>query len=276
MIRIRFNPDALSPEQKVFFTKWLNVARIAKEKFDGETFRAKVWTQLKAWLLDNFFHGKCAYCEVNITAGFVGDAEHYRPKGAVEEIVNGRLVPVSDSGRAHPGYYWLAYDWENLIPACTNCNTINGKRTRFPIMGRRVFDPTVGPDTRTLNVLEMPLLLHPYDTSRDPSDHLVFTPDGHVVGLDEIGVQTIKLLDLDREALVTLRQQILSDMRGRLGQSVGSVIADENLSEVANAMDRVQARLTQPELMFSAARRDLIVAIRAQMSPRQVSATTGV
>ena len=47
----------------------------------------------------------------------------------------------------HPGYYWLVYNWKNLLPACTHCNqyriarprwresinTRGGKSTHFPV-----------------------------------------------------------------------------------------------------------------------------------------------
>jgi len=270
MIRVCLDPGALPTEQKLFFDKWQEAAQRAKDRFDGERFQADVWTQLKRWLLSNFFHSKCAYCEVNIEAGFVGDAEHYRPKGAVEELVNGRLVPVSDGGGVHKGYYWLAYDWQNLVPACTQCNTINGKRTLFPIQGRRVFDPAVGPDTHTLNILEQPLLLHPYDSTRDFRDHLAFTPDGYVVGVDDVGKETVELLKLNREALVSLRRDTLYDVHGNFASELHIVVRTPPVSAIANALDQVQAKLTRPELMFSAARRDLIEDIRAQLSPHPV------
>ena len=54
------------------------------------------------------------YCESPVTSTNFGDAEHYRPKKAVtdkkRDTVQYGVVP-------HPGYYWLAYDWRNLLPA---------------------------------------------------------------------------------------------------------------------------------------------------------------
>src|SRR3954454_1457494 len=59
--------------------------------------------------LEELFHRKCAYCEIS-TARVDWEVEHYRPKGRVAER------------QGHPGYYWLAYDWDNLFPSCTFCN----------------------------------------------------------------------------------------------------------------------------------------------------------
>jgi hypothetical protein len=42
----------------------------------------------------------------------------------------------------HPGYYWLAYEWTNLLPSCYDCNSFRrhgtmkagpGKNERFPV-----------------------------------------------------------------------------------------------------------------------------------------------
>lgn len=60
--------------------------------------------------LHKLFHGKCAYCESFFASTAPVDVEHYRPKGNVEERPD------------HGGYWWLAMDWENLLPSCIDCN----------------------------------------------------------------------------------------------------------------------------------------------------------
>jgi len=60
--------------------------------------------------LRTMFHGKCAYCESKIASGSDTDIEHYRPKGNV--------IGADD----HPGYWWLAMVWENLVLSCPHCN----------------------------------------------------------------------------------------------------------------------------------------------------------
>jgi hypothetical protein len=47
-------------------------------------------------------HGKCMYCEVNVTAGAYGDIEHMKPKSS----------HVDDM-----------YEWSNLGVSCDVCNT---------------------------------------------------------------------------------------------------------------------------------------------------------
>ncbi|MBB4095665.1 hypothetical protein HGG72_18255 [Ochrobactrum pecoris] len=64
--------------------------------------------------LQDLFHNKCAYCESKIAGSQDTDIEHYRPKGRVTDAIN--------SGVDHPGYWWLAMDWSNLVLACMHCN----------------------------------------------------------------------------------------------------------------------------------------------------------
>jgi uncharacterized protein (TIGR02646 family) len=60
--------------------------------------------------LNLLFRGKCAYCESFYAGTQPTDIEHFRPKAGVEECPG------------HPGYWWLAMSWENLLPSCIDCN----------------------------------------------------------------------------------------------------------------------------------------------------------
>ncbi len=62
--------------------------------------------------LKDMQHGKCCFCESKITHIAYGDVEHFRPKKAV----------LQDGQLERPGYYWLAYTWENLLFSCELCN----------------------------------------------------------------------------------------------------------------------------------------------------------
>ncbi|RYG20780.1 MAG: endonuclease [Caulobacteraceae bacterium] len=133
--------------------------------------------------LEALFHGKCAYCESFYGAQAPVDVEHYRPKGAVEST-------------DHPGYWWIAMQWENLLPSCLDCNrrrrqqtpvAVNdlkvlfeqmstGKKDAFPIAGTRA-----APEAADLSA-EQPLLLDP--TRDQPTEHLVINlGEGHAAGL---------------------------------------------------------------------------------------------
>jgi len=55
------------------------------------------------------FHDKCAYCESRYAPTSPVDIEHFRPKGRVKNTKG-------------DGYWWLAMAWDNLLPACIECN----------------------------------------------------------------------------------------------------------------------------------------------------------
>jgi hypothetical protein len=158
------------------------------------------------------FHYKCAYCESRFILDQTGDVEHYRPKlGVTDEHDRPVMVTTGRRGKeisAHPGYYWLAYNWLNLLPSCSRCNRIQktkdgrkvGKGTRFPITGVRAAEP--GDDL----MLELPVFLHPYFDN--PDEHLIFdSATGLVTEKTPRGKALIDLLDLNREGLPEARRE---------------------------------------------------------------------
>jgi len=99
----------------------------------------QVYQALRDYLLW-LFHNLCAYCQVDYRSATV-QVEHFRPKSRVT------------GEKLHPGYYWLMFDSNNLLPSCSRCN--NKKRNRFPVAGQRALSPQAN-----LNA-EQPLLLNP-------------------------------------------------------------------------------------------------------------------
>lgn len=73
--------------------------------------------------LERLFHGKCAYCESYYGGTQPVDVEHYRPKGEVDGV------------KDHEGYWWLAMDWDNLLPSCIDCNRRRQQKTPDPQAG---------------------------------------------------------------------------------------------------------------------------------------------
>lgn len=151
-------------------------------------FNDKIWKALKPFL-GKLFHEKCAYCEGNYEAGAWTDVEHYRPKNKVDEDIN------------HKGYYWLAYDYHNLLPACNKCNRGGGKLTYFPIEGKRAYLPGHSLED------EKPLLLNPYN-DKNIEEHITFGIKGIITGKTERGRETIRICNLNREELQSARQRL--------------------------------------------------------------------
>ena len=192
-----------------------------------------MWRDLKDWLLKNVFHNKCAYCETRIDR-FYGDAEHYRPKGAVKYRVRVADIDEEKTARAereagvlrdHPGYFWLAYNWQNLVPSCSFCNSGEGKQNQFPVrkhyvlwkrctpqqvlqLRDKAYPRAAGSDLYYLGPTDLdeeedPELLHPY---RDrPEEHIGFESGGHVSARTPRGERSIQVYHLDDPNLDTSR-----------------------------------------------------------------------
>ena len=162
--------------------------------------------------------------------GAVGarEVEHYRPKGGITNL------------EEHPGYWWLAHQWDNLLPTCRDCNkslrqnivtagmsksevidlqgrraaTSFGKANQFDIQGLRA----VGTACNLNN--EDPLLIDPCQV--DPSLHIrwdfsaeltLIEPLLGVRGYSAQGIYTIRTCALNRAELVLDRIPALRPMR---------------------------------------------------------------
>ncbi|WP_305952419.1 hypothetical protein [Emticicia oligotrophica] len=164
--------------------------------------------------LNKVYHEKCAYCE-----SFESNAqiEHFRPKNK-----------VTSAGKNN-GYYWLCFEWTNLVPACFECNKIgSGKANKFPIIStQRKFEIPLKPDS-SLNFdsflydsqhlsSEKPFLIHPeYDNPKLffkfgwTNSHSLL----NLIGKDteSRGKETIKICNLNRTNLGRNRSKRLNDV----------------------------------------------------------------
>lgn len=138
----------------------------------------------------NAQHEKCCYCESKFRANYPGAVDHFRPKGAVQQKRCQR--------REYPGYYWLAYSWENLLVGCYSCNSEH-KGTLFPLS-----DPKTRARSHRDDLdAESPLLIDP--ASEEPRQHVRFR-GSVVVPLTERGRETVRVLALNRSDLVKDRK----------------------------------------------------------------------
>lgn len=143
---------------------------------------------------------KCCFCESKVTHVSDGDVEHFRPKAAwSRENVDGT------ESRVKPGYYFLAYNWENLLLSCQMCNQ-RIKGNKFPLINEAVRSSV----THNYNLgAERPIFINP--ALEDPEMHITFYEDTPL-GITYRGRKTIEYLKLDRLDLNDVRKEKLKDL----------------------------------------------------------------
>jgi hypothetical protein len=164
--------------------------------YKGKTVNADTTTTNTVTIaLKGLYKNKCAYCE---KLCYYPRVEHFRPKGRV--IGN---QPLAN------GYYWLCYEWTNLLPSCHECNSIEAKGDKFPIRGiRKTSFPVTGnppafdsaQNLYDSNYLtdEDPYYINP-EYCDDFWSHFDFERSGKIVGVSDYGIRTIADLKLDDE-----------------------------------------------------------------------------
>lgn len=243
--------DLIDPQSTAFLERKVILDHLAEHEELPEDKSFKVYSSppVKA-LLINMFRGKCAYCEVFTSAGFDGDVEHYRPKGG-----------VTDADRVqfkHPGYWWLAMAWENLVLSCQHCNQsrrqlihepgqdeaaivrelqerrlrTTGKKNRFPVEGNAwvtAHDADIA--------VEAPLLLDP--TVDDPEQMFEWEFERSISTVRAVNgnaraAETIEILGLNRRNLTEARVAVLDQFRAKRRTILKRLneIADPATSEV--------------------------------------------
>jgi uncharacterized protein (TIGR02646 family) len=174
-------------------------------------------------------HEKCAFCEAKPLHVSDGDVEHFRPKAAVRQDDTAPL--------RRPGYYWLAYEWDNLLFACERCNRRH-KRNFFPLT-----DPARRAQThRDAVANEAPIFIDP--SVEDPRqyisyrEHIPIAVNGHARGeqtIVELGLRRAEL-NADRERhlshLSTLHMAatlpgVPAELRERARASLAQLVAPE-------------------------------------------------
>lgn len=194
-------PDSLSyQEYKDSLTEVTDLSNPEhKDKIKASIYGAKdVREKLK-----NLYHNKCAYCE---TFEPEPEVEHYRPKKRIKEQ------------KGHKGYYWLAYERTNVLPACHDCNKNGVKGNHFPIEGKRVEQPLFSVDGEidiSANHLmsdflqkEKPLFLNPETPGFNPFSYFQFNSAGRFLPNQPNGSfeyrqaeMTIEIVQLNRDKL---------------------------------------------------------------------------
>jgi len=223
--------------------------RLGKRTFDFDR-RIYAADEVKQALL-TAQHRKCAFCESKPLAVSAGDIEHFRPKAAVRQ--SDRL-PLD-----RPGYYWLAYEWTNLLFSCERCNRRH-KGSAFPLANpkSRVRTPADSLDA------EVPLFIDP--SIEDPAlfvsfrDHVPFAIDGN-----RRGARTIETLGLRRQDLNERREEHLNRLKCLL-----RVLAEPQVSaQLKQEVEALLVRMAEDSAEYSLMSRIAIECWRAGAKPKQ-------
>jgi hypothetical protein len=210
-------------------------------------FKVYKYPEIKDALV-KLFNGKCAYCESRYLSVAPVDIELFRPKAGVSE------------SPSHPGYWWLAMVWENMLPSCAVCNRLRsdegiktGKANRFPLEDEamRAFDPGQ-------ELLERPLLLDP--CVDNPEDHLVFDKNGMVMSDTARGQAAIAILGLNRRGLVDARRLAAQGVLEELALLERFSGESDIPPEVQDRLDSIY-KMMNPEEEYSAMKRQLILPV---------------
>ncbi len=172
-------------ELKAFYISHSEDIKANEKKFE---FKSELYAdpEIKAQL-KKLQYNKCCFCEAKVVHVSHGDVEHFRPKAAYKQL--------ETDDYSYPGYYWLAYDWDNLFFSCQLCNQRH-KKNLFPLLDEstRVLDHDG--DVWT----EAYLFLHPVFDK--PEEHIIFVEEIPKPLEDSVrGAATIESLGLARMAL---------------------------------------------------------------------------
>ena len=198
-------------------------------------------------------HNKCCYSEARFIQELI-TVEHYRPKGAIGT--------KGTSKKQYPGYYWLAYEWTNLLLCKFRINS--SKKDYFPLLieqdRARNHHDNIG--------LERPVIIDP--ASEDPREHIKFHNE-EPIGLTERGRRTVKLL---------LRHDDLDEGRRKRFQFLDSLKSIYNAPTIIGNDQEKLVRIKQildeairPDAEYSSMAIDLLKNSNPMLSPKTPSTT---
>lgn len=212
----------------------------------------KAYTVADSFAIDNEIYGHddvkttliglqkkcCCFCESRITHISSGDVEHFRPKQGYSQDQNDLFHK--------PGYFWLAYDWKNLLFACERCNR-RYKKNFFPLKNiANRCNPSVSFDISG----EEPLFINPCEI--DPSLHLEFR-GAVITHKTSEGDVTIRELGLGRADLNEMRQDSLTAIDALMNiyeRDKGSPHEMDSQTKFQNALNEKLNITAQYTMMF--------------------------
>ena len=191
-------------------------------------------------VLMKMHHNKCCYCETKLNTPAYLHVEHFRPKAAVRQS--------RAENDEFPGYYWLAYSWENLLLACFDCNTTH-KGTLFPLEDPADRARSHNDDLKK----ERKRLVNP--SEENPREHIRFEGD-LPVPQTERGSHTIEELGLRRPALTEERLQLSQIIERHI--DIVKAMSSPDIEALQHEAARFVEQAMQPDAEFSSMVIDLV------------------
>lgn len=185
-------------------------------------------------ILHQVFNGKCGYCEIKIELPQDGTIDRFRPHDGVRDMAE--YFPDL--------YWWLVFEWENLVFACRDCNQY--KANYFPVNGRRAKNKSHDIDR------EKKLLLNP--CIDEPTNHFSFSK-GEIISDTDEGFQTIELLKLNRTSLVNSRNKAIYEIKGiidKISRNI-SLVSPLELDYLNKIFDR------EPQVEYLFAKHNVLI-----------------
>lgn len=189
---------------------------------EGHEF-ASAWSDLKS-ALHEAQDGQCVWCGLRVRdGGSYGCVDHLRPKARVNRDLpargGARRPSTRPSGLRRPGYWWRAYDSDNLALVCEECNT--NKRDYWPVSihpDRSGWDDPASWSAPQEGQIEHELALDPFDPNFDPAAHFDVLLDGSLLERegDLRAAVTIELVCLNRAWLTKPRAVDPAELSWRL------------------------------------------------------------
>jgi len=212
-------PKFLESEKVLRVKKDLELNTTKSARQERLNFDTSLLKEVKVDLL-NMCNNKCAYCESRVGVVSFGDVENFRPKAGARGFNSDEYAPMH--------YWWLAYEWDNLLISCQICNQ-KYKRDFFPVEDekRRAKVGVKGNDLIT----EGALLIDP--CLDNPAEHIEFDENGYVRELTKKGKVTIEILGLNRTDLAERRKTTSLELKQRL--EMLKIISDSS-SEFISAL----------------------------------------
>ncbi len=136
-------------------------------------------------------------------------------------VLSAGIATFTRAKAEKPGYWWLAYQFENYLFSCSSCN--NAKGNCFPVKTPR---PSV---TEGCEAKEKPWALNPFEAN--PTCHLRFDELGGVAAITRTGFWTIGVYALDRAKLVRARSSAAVNIARDIEDYEDAVIQSNALAQ---------------------------------------------